>query len=299
MRRRWRRAASLVGAWLLALLLAPSLSQAKDGLDLMVRFPGSNGYEITVGGYEATAFIEASRSVGTPRRRAVSSTYVSRAKVTPTRIEADFGSIGHVSLHFQSNGRVVRSKPRRHCLGADHYTIRSGAYVGSARFRGEEGYTTATVHRVPGKEITPRQLVCFGSLDSIFSQPGAGSGPAKARSKVTRLIAGRREALTATYLEAIRQGNVARFRVSTQRSEGQLAVYRTAYARAPASDLSANSSLSSANLSPPPPFSGSGSFERGPQGAKLWTGSLSVSFPGEPHVPLTGPQFKTQLTRSW
>jgi hypothetical protein len=279
--------------------VAPATASAKNGLDLMVNFPAKHGYTISLGGYEATAFISASRSVGTPRRRAISSTYVVRGKITPTSIEADFGRFGHASLRFHPSGLVTRTKSQHHCLGPDHYTIRSGVYVGSVTFQGEGGYASAKAHRIKGKEVTPEQLLCFGSIDSILREQGFSVGPKKKKPKVTKLSAGRREATTATYLEATRKRGSTRFLAATQHTEGRLAIYRTAYVRTSGPAFSANVPLSSARLSPPAPFSGSGSFQRGPQGAKLWTGSLSVSFPGEPHVPLTGPQFKTQLTRSW
>ncbi|MGH2974360.1 MAG: hypothetical protein ACRDLL_05760 [Solirubrobacterales bacterium] len=287
------------GLALAALLALPSAASAKDGLDLMVRFPAGNGYTISVGGYEATAFIGASRSAGTPRDRSVSSTYVARGKVTPTSLEADFGSFGHASLRFKPSSRVIQTKPQQHCIGPDHYTIRSGVYVGSVRFRGEGGYASASVKRIKGKEITPAQLRCFGSIASILRELGYAPNPVKKRPKVTKLVAGWREAVSATTLEVSRKRDATRFFAATQHTEGQLAIYRTAYAKAPSAAFTANGPLSSASLTPPAPFSGSGSFQRGPQGSKLWTGSLSVSFPGASHIPLTGPQFKTQLTRSW
>lgn len=282
----------------MVLLVAPAMASAKNGLDLMVRFPASNGYTISLGGYEATAFVSVSRSVGTPRRRSASSTYVVRGKVSPTSIEANFGRFGHASLRFHPSGPVVRTKPQRHCLGPDHYTIRSGVYVGSVSFRGEGEYASARAHRIKGKEITPKQLLCFGSIDSILREQGFAVAPQKKRPKVTKLLAGRREATTATYLEVTRKRDATHFLAATQHTEGRLAIYRTAYVRAASGAFSADRALSSASLSPPAPFSGEGSFQRGPHGAKLWTGSLSVSFLGDPHVPLTGPQFKTQLSRS-
>jgi hypothetical protein len=299
--RSFRRAlAPLASAFLLALLLAvPSSASARSGLDLMVHLPSHNGYTISVGGYETTAFIAAGRSTGSPTRTAASSTYLTRGKVTPTSIEADFGELGHVSLRFHASGPAIHTKPQRHCIGPDHYTIREGVYVGSVQFRGEGGYVSARAHRIKGKEKVPGQLICFGSIDSILRESGIGAGPKKKKPKVTRLVAGHREAVTATYLEASHERGVTVFRAASQHTEGRLAIYRTAYVRAPGAAFSASASLASAKLAPPAPFSGTGSRVRGPQGAKLWTGSLSVTFPGQPDVPLTGPQFQTQLTRSW
>lgn len=72
-----------------------------------------------------------------------------------------------------------------------------------------------------------------------------------------------------------------------------------AYAYAPASAFATDDSLSFADITPPYPFSGTGSIQRTPDGAPIWTGSLAVSAPGATNLPLTGPLFKTQLTRSW
>ncbi len=91
----------------------------------------------------------------------------------------------------------------------------------------------------------------------------------------------------------------SRFFASASQSEGQLAVYRFAFALASPLAFAANDALSLAGVSPPAPFSGSGTLQRDSGGAKSWAGSLAVSFPGAPEVPLTGPQFKTQLSRGW
>jgi hypothetical protein len=278
----------------------PAAASARNGFDLYLQIPADHGYTVSFGGYDATAMIAASRSLRQPRRYAVSSTYVARGRVSPTSIEADFGAFGHASMRFRPSGQVTRTKPRRHCLGPDHYTIRSGVFVGSVRFRGEDGYTSATAHRIKGKAVTPAQLVCFGSLESLLREYGLGGGvPEKKKPKVTRLFAHWREAVAATYFEASRKRDVARFQAATERTGGKLAIYRSAYVKAPAPAFGASLALSKASTQPPAPFSGSGTFQHGPQGAKLWTGSLAVSFPGEPDVPLTGPQFDAQLTRSW
>lgn len=292
------RTRTLLLLGLVALLALPAGAAAKDGLELDLHLPGSHGYRIEVGGYAATAFVSATRSAGAPSALGATSTYIARGSVTPTSMRASFGSLGRVSLRFHPTGPVTRTRPRRHCLGPDHYTIRPGVFVGTVRFRGEDGYVTAWAHRIPGKSVTPPELTCFDSIGSILREFGfAGAG--KAKPKVTRLRAGWREAVGATYLEAHRRRDRTTFAAVRQLTEGRLAIYRSAYAKAPASSFGAKLSLSQATIRPPAPFSGVGLFRRDPHGAKLWSGSLAVSFPGEPNVPLTGPQFRTQLTRSW
>ncbi len=293
------RAGYLCFLGLVVLLALPATAAAKNGLELDLRLAGSHGYGIDVGGYESTAFVSASRSVGTPRKLEATSTYIARGKVSATSIKASFGSLGRVSLRFHPTGPVTKTKPRRHCLGPDHYTIRAGVFVGTVRFRGEDGYTTAVAHRILGKSVTPPELVCFDSIQSILREFGLSLPSKKKKPKVTRLRAGWREAVGSTYLEASRKRDEATFVTVHERTEGELAIYRSAYAKAPASSFGAQRSLSQATFRPPAPFTGTGLFRRDSQGTKLWSGSLAISFPGEPNVPLTGPRFKTQLTRSW
>ena len=300
--RRGARRRCLSGLCLMAfaaLLSLPAGAAAKNGLELDLRLPGNHGYKIEVGGYDSTAFVSASRSAGTPRRFEETSTYIARGKVSATSIEANFGSLGRASLRFHPTGPVTKTRPHRHCLGPDHYTIRPGVFVGTVRFRGEDGYAHAEAHRIKGKSVTPPELVCFDSIASILREFGINPSGKRKRPKVTKLRAGWREVGSAIYLEARRKRDEATYIAIHQKTEGQLAIYRSAYVKAPATAFGAQSSLSQATFKPPAPFEGVGLFRRDPSGTKLWSGSLAVSFPGEPDVPLTGPQFKTQLTRSW
>jgi hypothetical protein len=44
-------------------------------------------------------------------------------------------------------------------------------------------------------------------------------------------------------------------------------------------------------VSPPPPFSGTGTLARTPESVFTWRGDLSVQFPGLDPIPLAGPSF--------
>jgi hypothetical protein len=56
--------------------------------------------------------------------------------------------------------------------------------------------------------------------------------------------------------------------------------------------------LRTATVTPPAPFSGSATFQRqGESKSPSWSGSLAVSFPGKPDVPLTGPSFTSVFLR--
>jgi hypothetical protein len=279
----------------LVVLALPANALAGDGFDLKFQLPAGDGYEMTVAGYAATAAIGVSKLDRSNGR--AWSTYVARGKVSPTAIQAGFGALGHVDMRFRPSGSVTYGKRHRHCIGADRYTIKPGVFVGSLHFRGEGGYTSANVHRVKGKVVTPRFLKC---LDSFFEQfEHAGRKPAKEKPKVTRLSAFTRSGLTAMLFGASERAGKAGYLAELEQTVGSLGIFRGVFVHGSSATFAFDNALSFAGVTPPPPFSGSASFRREPTGAKSWTGSLAVSFPGAPNVSLIDPRFKTQLTRSW
>jgi hypothetical protein len=278
-------------------LALPTTAPAAGGFDLEFQVGASHGYTLTVGGYDATATITAAKSDPAQGRKAWS-TYVVRGKVNPTSMHASFGALGHVDTRFRPSGPTRYGRRHDHCIGPHRYTIRPGAFVGSLRFRGEGGYTSANVHRVIGQIVTPRRLICRDIFIKEIEREDEGDS-GKKRGKVTQLSAFMRSGLTAMLFGAAEWDGKARFFAGVEQTVGSLGVFRGVFVRASHATFAAGNALSFAGVTPPAPFSGSGSFQRGPNGAKSWTGSLAVSFPGAPNVSLTDPRFKTQLTRSW
>ncbi len=275
----------------------PAIAGAAGGQQLLLRAPGGNGYSIGVSAEGATAFLDVSRPLSAGLAGA-SSVYIARAKLSPTRMKATFGDLGTVSVRFRPSGRVKRSRAERGCRGPDHFTIRFGVFVGKLDFEGEGGYAAAHLHRAKGRVISPLSLDCNGP---VFPAPRRSRpGGADPRAKLTTLTAGWRLGLSATSFTALDSGRGhTRFFASSSQSQGALAIYRYAFALASPLTFAVDDALSLAGVTPPPPFSGDASFQRDVSGAKSWTGSLAVSFPGAPDVPLTGSQFKAQLIRSW
>ena len=278
-----------------ALLVVPASAVAGGRSDLKLQFAGSDGYKFSLGGYGATAVINASKS-GRSGGRAWS-TYVARGKITASAIHASFGALGRVAMRFHPSGGVTYGKRHRRCVGPDRYTIQPGVFVGSVRFRGEGGYTAANVHRVKGKIVTPRRLRCLDTFLEEFRH--TGQKPAKKKAKVTRLSAFMRSGLTAVLFGVGERGGKTGYLAEIEQTVGSVGVFRGVFVKASPATFSFDSALSFAGVTPPAPFNGSASFQRTPTGAKSWTGSLAVSFPGAGNVPLTDPRFKAQLTRSW
>jgi len=275
----------------------PATAPAAGGFDLGFQVAASNGYTLNVGGYDATATISAAKADGGDPGRRAWSTYVARGKVSPTAMHASFGALGRVDVRFRPTGPTRYGRRHDRCIGPHRYTIRPGAFVGSLRFRGEGGYTSANVHRVTGKIVTPRRLICRDTL--IEEIEAESQGGRRKHGKVTRLYSFLRSGLTAMLFSAEERDGKAGFFAAVEQTVGSLGVFRGVFVRASPATFTADNALSLAGVTPPPPFSGSASFQRGPTGAKSLAGSLAVSFPGAPNLSLTDPRFKTQLTRSW
>jgi hypothetical protein len=78
-----------------------------------------------------------------------------------------------------------------------------------------------------------------------------------------------------------------------------LGTFRVAFASAPRSDLKAVPTLSSARVKGVAPFAGTATLSRAKNGSRRWTGDLTASFLGEPDVAMTGPLFKSRLSRGF
>lgn len=94
------------------------------------------------------------------------------------------------------------------------------------------------------------------------------------------------------------RGRRVLFEAGTADRRGNLSIYRSAVARA---DLPAfrvpdwTSNPENIVLTPPPPFSGTGTLTRTTESTFAWEGDLSFQTTGIAPTPLTGPNFETRL----
>ncbi len=298
---------------LLRMTAHPAASSTPHSALPSFSFVASKGYEIVVEGAESTVFLSvfrpgavssrstSSRSSGVTQGPssfgAAITTYIARGKVSAAGVRAGFAGLGRVAVHFHPSRRAT---PPRGCHGADRSLV-PGVFRGEVDFEGEGGYTAAHIHRVRGIV----RLLGY----SRCSRPATRS-PRRSRSshpvsnpdraKITSFDAEWKSALgTTLFSAATGRAHTARYLAATEQSAGQIAIYRLALAFAPSQTFVFDSALSSASLTPPAPFSGTGSFQQGDAGTRSWAGPLAVSFPGAEDTPLTGPQFTTQLTSSW
>ncbi|MGN6586691.1 MAG: hypothetical protein ACTHKT_04350 [Solirubrobacterales bacterium] len=283
------RAMRLIPIAALALALAvPAGAQASSGSarpEYRLETRSANGYRIFVTARRSTLILGVTRDERA-RRAGVATYYLARVSTHGGRITSRIGSLGRVSMTFHPTGaeRVEQSN-----CSSSMTLSRPGTFTGSLHFLGEGGYVQLNAHRLRGVELRPGPECHLSAAGRI-----------EAKGKVDHLYANFRTGLDATYFYArtLASGG-SLYEVEADTGGSEYAVRRYAYAYAPADTFATDDSLSFANVTPPHPFSGTGSLQRAGDGAPAWTGSLAVSFPGAGDVPLTGPPFRVLLTRSW
>lgn len=290
------RACVLGGLAVLCLVPATAAS-AKGARPFSADFSlrATNGYliYISAGRHQLTMTV----AEGKPRpNHVVETTYSAPGAASPKGVEANLGALGEILLRFVPSGKVItkrRPKPPKGCKAPRTIVRREGAFVGVIRFEGETGYTAVEATEVDGSIGTPENVLCV-----TFS---SGSGKGKRRHH--------RRAPSPPYLGATTAHNALGFAVtatgrhdgrvgfvaSSTEKNGLISISRWASVAAAPSDFEFDSRLTTAIVTPPPPFSGTATFRRRQKRPPLWTGSLAVSFPGAPNTPLTGSNFTSVI----
>jgi hypothetical protein len=264
-------------------MLAPAPVAATDS-DLkhsyVFKLAASNGYEIFA--FAASQRPDGKGEIGLIVANGnASATYGAPATVTASRIEADLGALGEVSLDVVPSGRTRRL--RLGCAGeeAEAVRIEPPLFRGLFEFRGEGGYTEAT-------SAAPREYTRF--LLGVLCA-GGGSGEttgATLPGARLRLHAHRGSFRLNLQANKNRAGARTRLEVETREERQGISIWRSRTLWTGAGAFDYDPLLDSATLAPPAPFAGHASFRRGAAAANRWTGNLTVDLPGRSDVPLTG-----------
>lgn len=256
---------------------------------------GSDGYWVSVVGENNRATITV-RKQSPDREQFIAAAYSVRATVSRSGLYADLGTLGEISLSFVPSTTVTtkrRSKLPKGCEAPRTIVRRQGAFVGTMRFEGEEGYTAVDATNVSGSVGTPEGILCGNFVTGskggqnhrhthVLPPPQLSVTSAKnALGFGAALTTGRQNALFSAML--------------AERS-GMISIVRWVSVVAPRSDFRFDHLLSVASVTPPLPFLGRAIFRRSSQRSRpTWTGSLTVSFPGSPEVSLTGQPFTSAV----
>jgi hypothetical protein len=265
---------------------------------------GSDGYRITV---SADAEGESDEVEISVQGHSGWAQYTVPGKVTPSSIKARFGRLGMVSVRFEPSGRERNVRVPRKCMKGHPRVVisRLGRFVGTIKFRGEGGYThvaARSAHGGTGDPLsnTPKKLQCdFRQSDAerkreLESVSLDGSPPGTGVSFSAFRPFGRFPGLNETGKPLPAKGDRYLFLVLAGEKTGRMWIFRTTGALGDSQDFVFDDALTSATVSPPSPFTGSGTFLRNADGSASWTGSLSVPLPGLGTVQLTGGKAKLQ-----
>lgn len=262
----------------------PEVSSSTPTAEFTLR--ASNGYRLAVSGelgeHGAGAVSLFAERPGT------SIEYSGRGGVTKNRISASFGRLGAVSVRFHPSGRVRHVRLARSC---DHsprvVSAQLGAFIGSIRFRGERGYTKVIARRASGG---------IGDPLAIAPQPCERYSEKQSVTLDAR-IPGKGFSFSATANSPWVDQRPRFFEVASFEEKKPVPVTRLVWVTGPEADFIWNEALTSASVTPPPPFSGTGTLQTGMDGSLSWSGSLSAQMPGLGQVALTGPAFEPRLRK--
>jgi hypothetical protein len=290
--RRWSKFAVLAaGAAAILSIYAPGAAAEGEpetgALDTFL-LKGTNGYSILVLAVSKPQFKQG-EAIVIAGRRGEAVFYLASAKVTATTIDADLGPVGEITVEFQPSGSPERVHAS--CKQGGSIAYEPGSWVGTIEFEGEEGFTE--VHREKVKAtVNP-----FVDAECGATLIGETTG-----SHVigARLVARSATAKHSVYLQANKNHRGARvyLEASIEERRPGLIVSREVGGYFPSGAFEFGSPLRTATLAPNGPFAGHATFRRDARPANLWTGNLSVDFPGRADVALAGGGFKAALVHA-
>jgi hypothetical protein len=248
-----------------------------------IEFEGSNGYSIHIG--------------VNPRRHLIlqvtkerfSAEYMTRDVLVDTdRVKAKLLGLGTISVRFHPRG------PVRHPLlpgcRRKRPSVQPGVVRGTIRFVGERDYTQVEVREAEAAIEEPTSRLCrYG----VKFEPNP-----REREWVSKFetIGVGADFIARKYLPGVIEGGEVLYFAETgeafETTSGRvpLTIYRALTVPASAPTFS-NAHPEHLTVSPPPPFSGTGTLARTPESVFTWGGDLSVQFPGLDPIPLAGPSF--------
>ena len=250
-----------------------------------IELEGSNGYSIHI-------------SVN-PRRHLIlqvtkerfSAEYMTRDVLVDTdRVKAKLLGLGTISVRFHPRG-PVRHPSLPGCRGK-RPQVQPGVVRGTIRFVGEREYTQARVREAEAAIEEPAIWFCRYGMKF---EPNA-----REREWVSKFSAGSEgiSFLARKYRPGVIDGGEALYFVETgeafETASGRrlpLTIYRHLLVPSGASTFR-DAHPEHLTVSPPPPFSGTGTLARTPESVFTWGGDLSIQFPGLDPIPLAGPGFE-------
>lgn len=258
---------------------------------------GSHGYEVHIFGLnrkQVWVLVE---------KGGASAAYLWRGRVTDEAIEAHLGKFGRLSVRMLPGSRSEAAETQANCEGRPGVR-REGRFAGVIRFRGEKGFTSVDVKSARGTTYRGYRLVCKreGSGDPKYKQPPTTSLSAVSSrypSAPWFSVFKQDDPKRSRFTSSLEQAN---YTVRTIERRPNLGIYRAASATSPPETFAVTplgTGPVTATVEPPPPFSGTATYEKAPGGKPTWSGDLAVELPGRGELSLTDPTYHARLCRNF
>lgn len=294
----WRKTRVSLSLGVVAILLGAAAPGAAAETHLQMSLPSSNGYRLLIFGTPgAPVALELAKTTAKGSRYA---TYRVDGTVTPRRIKGNFGRFGRIDVSFRPK---PGGRPSRGC-GSKGLIREPGTFVGTIRFRGELGFSSASATRAKGIGVhfcpdrsrpwrSPQRQTVLRRFPAYFEISLAAEA-----ERGRQEIEFHSETLSTRRADGSLADPTTVVSAEIEEEKGRILIERTAIvlAEPPAvSPLGATPTTASVTL--PNPFSGTGSYREEAGAPASWTGDLQVDLPGAENQPLVGPDFTAVLCR--
>jgi len=260
---------------------------------LDMELQGSDGYSVHISsGPSGHLNLEVSKGW-------FAATYVTRDQLAaPDRVKAQLRGLGTVSVRFHPRG-PVRQPTAPYCSKKQRPTLQPGLVRGTIKFTGERDYVRVEADEAKASIEESKRGSCryasppeFDPRErdwvSKFTASGDGVFFLARRYQPGALPTG--DALYFTETGELFKETAAL---------PWLLIWREIKVPAPASTFQ-DAHPEHLTITPPPPFSGTGSFARTPESVFTWEGDLALQFPGLDPIALAGSTFEPgYCLREW
>ena len=289
----------------LAPLAIPASAAAKAGYYVskpsifnLINLRGSHGYRIFIyGASRDQVWIVAYKG-------AASAAYLGRGTVSEGGVEGRIGNLGRISVRLDPDSRTEVEANGPGCNGRAPVT-RTGRFTGLIRFRGENDYTDVDSESASGFMHRSYRTVCkrsAGNRDQARKRPPTVSLSAVSRRyprapwfSVFKQEPPKRSKFASSLAEA-------NYTVRSIERRPNLGIYRSASATSSPETFAVTplgAGPVTATVAPPPPFSGTATYEKSRDGNGTWSGDLAVELPGRGTLSLTDPTYHAKLCRNF
>lgn len=204
---------------------------------------------------------------------------VDDSKLTQKRFAADFGKFGEIDAEFKTK------ETKRRCIDGNILSVKHrGAWKGKLLFTGEDGYTQVNRNSVPAVLGVTKLTTC-GEKGSHPRAAGPTIPTAAAAKLPTLLSCGPGDVFyfRAQLDEAAADPDRAvAYRSIYSKTIGGVFLEKSVKVKGLASGFVADQAAGTATVTPPAPFSGTGTLDK-----KKLSGDLTVDFPGAADAALT------------